>query len=80
MRELNSRGEGAAFDVLVTDHLMPGITGEELALAVRTERPRVPVLLVSGYAEGTGAALNLPRLVKPFRVDDLAKALLDIQA
>jgi len=59
---------------------MPCITGEELALAVRTERPGVPVLLVSGYAEGTGAALNLSRLVKPFRVDDLAKALADIQA
>ena len=59
---------------------MPGITGVEFALAVRTERPGVPVLLVLACAEGTGAALNLTRLVKPFRVDDLAKALADIQA
>ncbi|MHA4735399.1 response regulator [Ensifer adhaerens] len=43
------------FDLLVTDHLMPGMNGTELVLAVLAVRPNVPVLLVSGYAENEGA-------------------------
>lgn len=37
-----------SFDLLITDHLMPGITGTDLARAVRTSRPGTAVLLVSG--------------------------------
>lgn len=66
---------GERFDLLVTDHLMPGITGTDLARAVRCNRPGVPVLLVSGYAESDGVAADLPRLTKPFRKDELATSL-----
>jgi len=66
---------GERFDLLVTDHLMPGITGTDLARAVRSNRPGVPVLLVSGYAESDGVAADLPRLTKPFRKDELASSL-----
>ena len=66
---------GRPFDLLVTDHLMPGITGTDLARAVRGLRPDVPVLLVSGYAESEGVAADLPRLTKPFRKDELASSL-----
>jgi len=66
---------GERFDLLVTDHLMPGITGTDLARVVRTARPGVPVLLVSGYAEREGIEADLPRLTKPFRKDDLASSL-----
>lgn len=38
-------------DILVTDNLMPGLTGVELATAVRIERPDLPVLLVTGYLD-----------------------------
>jgi PAS domain S-box-containing protein len=70
---LMERGEG--FDLLVTDHLMPGVTGTELARTVRDARPGVPVLLVSGYGERAGLDPNLPRLTKPFRKDELAASL-----
>jgi CheY-like chemotaxis protein len=60
---------GRHFDLLVTDHLMPGIIGTDLARAVQGLRPDVPVLLVSGYAENEGVAADLPRLTKPFRKD-----------
>jgi CheY-like chemotaxis protein len=43
--------EEVSLDVLVTDHLMPRMTGTELAAAVRQRRGHLPVLLISGYAE-----------------------------
>jgi PAS domain S-box-containing protein len=62
-------------DVLVTDHLMNGMTGTELAKIVRARRPEVRVLVVSGYAETESIAADLPRLTKPHRLADLAAAL-----
>ena len=67
--------EGKPFDLLVTDHLMPGMNGTDLAVGVRAARPGVPVLLVSGYAENEGIDPGLPRLTKPFRKDELAASL-----
>jgi PAS domain S-box-containing protein len=67
--------EGGHFDVLVTDHLMPGMTGTDLADSVRAAKPDLPVLLVSGYAEHEGIEPTLPRLTKPFRADELAALL-----
>ena len=66
---------GATFDLVVTDHLMPGMNGTDLARAIRAERPGTPVLLVSGYAEQEGIDPALPRLVKPFRRNELAAGL-----
>lgn len=65
-------------DLLVTDHLMPGLTGTELARKLRARSPDLPVLLVSGYAEAEGVAPDLVRLVKPFRQADLAAKLRDL--
>jgi len=67
--------EGLRPDVLVTDHLMPGMTGTELAVLFRQRAPRSPVLLISGYAEDEGVDAGLARLTKPFRQDDLAASL-----
>jgi PAS domain S-box-containing protein len=67
--------EGAPFDLLVTDHLMPGMSGADLARAVRERRPRARVLVVSGYADAEGIAPDLPRLTKPFREAELAASL-----
>jgi CheY-like chemotaxis protein len=69
---------GAAFDLVVTDHMMPGMTGGDLAVAIRTTRPGLPVLLVTGYAEAEGIAADIPRLAKPFRQKELARALAEI--
>ncbi|MBV8682698.1 MAG: response regulator, partial [Caulobacteraceae bacterium] len=62
-------------DLLVTDHMMPGMTGVELARATQAMRPGILVLIVSGYAEVDGLAPDLPRLAKPFRQTDLAHTL-----
>jgi PAS domain S-box-containing protein len=67
--------EGFVPDILITDHLMPGITGTELVSRVRQQAPATIVLLVSGYADFEGIAPDLPRLTKPFRESDLAHML-----
>jgi PAS domain S-box-containing protein len=71
--------DGLAPDILVTDHLMPGMTGVELARAVQSLRPSVAVLVISGYAELEGIAPDLPRLSKPFRQSELAKCVAALQ-
>ncbi|MCC2977748.1 PAS domain-containing protein [Sphingomonas sp. PL-96] len=62
-------------DLLVTDHLMPGMTGAQLAHALKASWPELPVLIVSGYAESEGVDPDLQRLTKPFRADELAASL-----
>lgn len=70
---------GEPFDLLVTDHLMPGINGTDLARMVRTSRPGIAILLVSGYAEREGLDPELPRLTKPFRKSELAASLAQLR-
>jgi CheY-like chemotaxis protein len=62
-------------DLVITDHLMPGLKGDELARAVRTVAPGTRVLIVSGYADLEGIDPTLPRLTKPFLEDELAAAI-----
>jgi PAS domain S-box-containing protein len=61
-------------DLLITDYLMPGMRGSELVAEVRKQRPDIPALLLTGYANlAKGEAVGLPRLAKPFREADLAR-------
>jgi CheY-like chemotaxis protein len=66
---------GVHFDLLITDHLMAGMTGVDLARAIQERRPETPVLIVSGYAEAEGVAPDIPRLTKPFRLPELAASV-----
>jgi PAS domain S-box-containing protein len=70
----------APIDVVITDHLMAGMSGVELAYESRKHRPDVPVLVISGFAEVKGIAPDLPRLSKPFRQADLAAMLARLRA
>lgn len=62
-------------DLLVTDHLMPGKSGTDLAREAMILCPEMRVLLVSGYADETGIAGDIPRLTKPFRHADLVASV-----
>jgi CheY-like chemotaxis protein len=72
---LKAVGDGVRPDILVTDHLMPGMNGVELARSLRSRQPKLPVLIISGYAEAEGIAPEIPRLTKPFRNSELADSL-----
>ncbi|ASR10905.1 hybrid sensor histidine kinase/response regulator (plasmid) [Rhizobium leguminosarum bv. viciae] len=64
-------------DLVICDHAMPRMTGAQLAEAIRSEWPEMPIILATGYAEipeGAGIA-NLPRLGKPFSQAQLADAI-----
>jgi signal transduction histidine kinase len=69
------RNGAGGIDMILTDHIMPGMTGADLARSVWKNWPAIPVLLISGYAEAEGIPAELPWLGKPFRRDDLMKAI-----
>jgi CheY-like chemotaxis protein len=71
---------GLNFDVLVTDHLMPGMNGSELARTLIKRFPDRSALVISGYSEVDGMAADLNRLSKPFRQSELATALAELGA
>ena len=64
---------GFEADILVSDYLMPGMTGGQLIKEMRAAGVGLPTLLVTGYAAtGEDVPLDVPRLAKPFRQVDLA--------
>ena len=65
--------QGLATDLLITDHAMPGMTGVELAREARRQRPQLPILLATGFAESEGVkVVDVDRLAKPYTQDQLA--------
>ena len=66
--------------LLLTDVVMPGMNGVELARRARAMRAALPIVFISGYADPgsvVGDAARQPILRKPFRASELA-AWLDI--
>ena len=68
------------FDVVLTDQIMPGMTGLELAARVKRHRPATPVILATGYSDlpVTDSTLIDVRLDKPFDRRRLEAALRDV--
>ena len=65
--------EGVAPDLVISDYLMPGMNGAELATEIRAGYPDLPIMLASGYASLSGnMAMDLPLLAKPYRHSELA--------
>ncbi len=78
LRQLSARG--GQLSGVITDYLMPGMSGMELLVRVRRLWPDLPVVLVSGFTseEVTGSALHDLRahfLPKPFTRDELLQAI-----
>jgi CheY-like chemotaxis protein len=62
---------GEKIDLVVSDQSMPGMSGTELAREIRSFLPDMPILLATGYGDLPDNDLDLPRLGKPFRLEEL---------
>jgi len=75
--EASSNHDGQVH-LLLTDLIMPGMNGRELADRLRVSRPDTRVILASGYADGAIARedvldARVDFIQKPFKVDNLAR-------
>jgi len=69
-----------AFDLVLTDQTMPGITGEKLAREILTVRPGIPIILSTGFSEVVQEtdvrALGIREFIlKPFSVSEIAEKI-----
>ncbi len=67
--------DGLKPDFLITDHLMPGMTGNELAKSFQILLPQTKTLIVSGFAEADGIDPTFRCLRKPFVQGELLSAI-----
>jgi CheY-like chemotaxis protein len=77
------REEADQIDLLLTDVVMPGMNGHDLALKLFETSPTLRVIFMSGYTENaiTRQGLSDPRLVylqKPFTLDVLTKKVREV--
>ncbi len=75
-----ARADPAQFDLAVTDYNMPGMSGLNVAIALRDIRADLPVVLASGYIteelRANAPAAGISELIyKPDTVDELCEAV-----
>jgi signal transduction histidine kinase len=73
------------FDVVLTDHAMPGLNGGELAALIKALAPSVPVILVTGFGDILEATAGQPAgidlvLTKPVSMAVLRETLAELRA
>ncbi|MEP6730580.1 MAG: ATP-binding protein [bacterium] len=78
-----SDAHAGRIDLLLTDVIMPGMNGRELAERMTLLRPGLPVLFVSGYTDNVLADIGIPStdtalLDKPFTPASLTAAVATI--
>jgi two-component system cell cycle sensor histidine kinase/response regulator CckA len=74
--------QGAAFDLLVTDVVMPKMRGGELSERLRAGRPNLKVLFISGYPDGQDSIgsgdVATGFLQKPFTIAELGRQVREL--
>jgi len=68
---------GSRYDLVITDYLMPGMLGDELARNIKNIAPAQPILMVTAYFEklvDDGRPADAV-LAKPLSIDDLRRAM-----
>jgi signal transduction histidine kinase/ActR/RegA family two-component response regulator len=74
---LHLLGSGLKVDVVLTDHVMPSMTGLQLAGCIQEKFPGLPIILATGYAElpVDPSSLGIARLAKPCTQHEIAVAI-----
>ena len=74
-----ARADPAQFDLAVTDYNMPGMSGLNVAIALRDIRADLPVVLASGYIteelRANAPAAGIRELIYKHTVDELCEAV-----
>ena len=75
-----SREFAGTIHMLLTDVLMPGMNGRELAYRLRKQRPDMKVLYVTGYADRVfehsgGPDIDEAFMEKPYTFDEVARKI-----
>lgn len=73
LQEFQRNHASGAIDLVITDHLMPGMNGSTFVAELRKHSPTLPVLVISGMeeAEEEYAGLNVVFRLKPLLPDNL---------
>jgi signal transduction histidine kinase/ActR/RegA family two-component response regulator len=77
--------QGSPVDVIVTDHMMPGMNGLDMVRAIRARNNPIPILMVTGYAEELMAEVvdvadGLSLLAKPVMPQSLVRSIRSMTA
>jgi PAS domain S-box-containing protein len=70
-----SQEYGGVIHLMLTDLSMPGIRGDAAVQKIRTTRPRMKVIFISGYADHEPLSSAAVMLQKPFDFPDLGRQL-----
>jgi DNA-binding NtrC family response regulator len=76
---------GRPLDLLITDYLMPEMTGDELIARMREQRPELKALVITGHGdvldrESPDWWRQVAHLAKPFRIQALRDAVENLLA
>ena len=70
--DFGARNSHSEIDLILADYAMPTMSGIELAKAIRTTRPALPVILVTSYGNREVEGLSETRILqKPYTEDEL---------
>lgn len=72
--------QNATYDLVITDYAMPAMKGDELAVAIKAQKPAQPIVMITAYAEMLKASNQVLTgidcvISKPFLLENLREAI-----